>query len=103
MLGNLIGGFIVILVGKQKSYAHYRSNSLMHNSRISVNPLNQMILGQDRSVNVFTNAQETDKGNLNGWIYSPNSEYRMKSEITKISNFSSNGRENLLPIKDGNF
>jgi len=37
MLGNMIGGFIVILVGEQS--AHIRSNSFMPNPNIGQHPL----------------------------------------------------------------
>lgn len=65
MLANIIGGFIVILVGTAllptvNLNAHQESNFLMHNPESRLKSLQ----GQDRSVNVFyTNARTTDKGN----------------------------------------
>jgi len=66
MLGNIIGGFIVILVGEHS--AHFGSNPRMHNPEYRLTSLR----GQDRSVNHLNYARETDKGNPLGWIYSPN-------------------------------
>lgn len=66
MLGNIIGGFIVILVGTAllptvKFIALYGSNSLEHNPEYRLKSLQ----GQDRSVNTksyFEHALQTDKG-----------------------------------------
>jgi len=60
MLGNIIGGFIVILVGEQS--AHFWSNPLMHKPEYRLTSLRR----QDRSVNV-SNARTTDKGFLSGF------------------------------------
>lgn len=63
MLGNIIGGFIVILVGTAllptvNLIALYGSNSLEHNPEYRLKSLR----GQDRSVNVYSHALQTDKG-----------------------------------------
>jgi hypothetical protein len=58
MLGNIIGGFIVILVGEQS--AHYESNFLMLNPEYRLTSLRR----QDRSVNVYSHARE----NANGFL-----------------------------------
>jgi hypothetical protein len=100
MLGNLIGGLKINepLFGViQIETAESRLKSLR---------------GQDRSVNIFFNihARETANAFLLGKIYSPNSKYKKKLEITQNChcnfswcNISSNGRVSLMPIKDGNF
>jgi hypothetical protein len=129
MLGNIIGGFIVILVGvtlaptiatevagaqasenitgasstilglttlfynlsiastaigKRKSNAHSESNLFMHKPEYRLNSLR----GQDRGVKHKNYAVETAKGFLitssDGMIYSPTSDYKMKSEINKM-------------------
>lgn len=75
MLGNIIGGFIVILVGTAllptvNTNAHYESNFVMHNPEYRLKSLQ----GQDRSVTILINARTTDKGfqNMEGYtVWSP--------------------------------
>jgi len=78
MLGNIIGGFIVILVGEHS--AHFWSNPIMHNPEYRLTSLR----GQDRSVKHLNYARTTDKGFPLGRIYSLNSGYKMKPEINKF-------------------
>jgi hypothetical protein len=84
MLGNIIGGFIVILVGEQS--AHYESNLIMQNPEYRLTSSR----GQDRSVNVNSYALTTDKGNPRGWIYSLNSNNKKKLENNIIDCFITN-------------
>ena len=65
MLGNIIGGFIVILVGTAllptvNLAARNWSNPFMQKPEFRLKSLR----GQDRSVNVFSNARTTGKGFL---------------------------------------
>jgi len=132
MLGNLIGGFIVILVGtslaptvaQQVGTAQADGNvtgaadtllgltTLFYSLAIATSaiggsnckPLKSenfyetaesrliSLRGQDRSVNAYANALETDKAyftfyhidNYESKIYSPNSEYKLKLENNKL-------------------
>lgn len=63
MLGNIIGGFIVILVGTAllptvNLIAHSGSNFIMHNPESRL----KSSIGQDRSVKHLNYARTTDKG-----------------------------------------
>ena len=90
MLGNLIGGFIVILVGEHS--AHSLSNHSMHNPeyRLTSSSLIKLEGGQDRSDSHNLLALTTDKGFQSGRIYSLNSCNNMKHEINIFDKFASN-------------
>jgi hypothetical protein len=94
MLGNIVGGFIVILVGVTLAptvnlIAHQESNLLMHNPESRLKSL--LDTGQDRSVNTkpcFEYARTTDKGfhNLEGytvWSHNINKICVNKNELSK--------------------
>ena len=80
MLGNIIGGFIVILVGRLKKLCPLEKEFFNAQPEYRLKPRD----GQDRSVNVFSNARETDKAYFTfsledeSKIYSPNSNYNLK-------------------------
>jgi hypothetical protein len=79
MLGNIIGGFIVILVNESCPLEMEVSNA---EPEFRLKPLR----GQDRSVNVNSHALTTDKGFQNGRIYSLNFGYKMKPKINIMRN-----------------
>jgi len=64
MLGNIIGGFIVILVGKVNCPLEMEVSNAQPEFRLKPSD------GQDRSVKHLNYARTTDKGIQNGWIYS---------------------------------
>jgi hypothetical protein len=95
MLGNIIGGFIVILVGTTlNEKLVLMEETPFETAEFRLKPLR----GQDRSVNIDLEsiyARETDKAYFSFFnkneckIYSPNFGYKMKPKINKMSPNSS--------------
>ena len=92
MLGNIIGGFIVILVGTTLAPTVKLCPLEMEVSNAQPEFRLKPLRGQDRSVNIDNSiyARTTDKGFQNGRIYSLDFGYKMKPKINNSCSASGN-------------